>query len=134
MNSAHIHQAAQLWHTMSVPQMAPMFNVTPDCLRQNLHRYGYADPKDRRDKDRELAVKYRERFGWSTAEIAEQLDRSLSFVRKALRDVREWIQLSLWPSSDFRIGAIKKLFRRAAKAVPMHREQRDPMQLELFTA
>lgn len=103
MTHDQITLAADMWKTMNCREIAPHFGVTPECLRQNFHRCGIKDPKDRRDKDRRLAEKYWFTFGWSRAEIADQLNRSARFVANALRDMARRLQLCLWPPTEYRV-------------------------------
>lgn len=128
MTHEQIERAEVMWRTMTCREIAPLFGVTPECLRQNFHRWGIKDPKDRRAKDRELAIRFRYTKGWTTAEIAEQICRSAKFVRTALRDMARRLQLCLWPMEAFRVERPRmRVVHRSTERVC------DCRQLELFS-
>lgn len=70
-------------------QMAVKYGVSHDTMRKFVSDHGIPDPKlCAATRDRRLALKFSERYGWSVREIAHQLNRPARFVRRALRVVK----------------------------------------------
>ena len=90
-----ISEAERMYRTMPASAIAAHFGVSHDNMRAVFYRHGIKDPKAPNDeKDRELAIRFRRRYGWSVCDIAEQLGRSIRFVRRHL--VGEPVQLDLF--------------------------------------
>lgn len=124
MKHDQIERAEVMWRTMTCRDIAPLFGVTPECLRQNFHRWGIKDPKMQLERvcgDIERARRFNERFHWDVNEISAQIAQSVRFVLKAL-------QTSLWPPSEILVERTRmRIVHRAVERVVEVR------QLELFS-
>lgn len=100
-----VEQAATLYqngHTAG--ECAARMKISAANMRKVFSLYGVPSPETlRNEKDRRLALKFTG-FGWSIHEIAEQLDRPVGFVRRALNRAT-YTQLTLWPDTEFRVPA-----------------------------
>lgn len=127
----HLQQVEELYRTKTTAEIAAIFGTTPANMRSLVSRYGIRDPKQKeKEKNRRLALKFFHK-GWSYADIAEQLEKSIAAVRMIIKRAqpkkREWVQGVL-----FEVPAIGEP-KQAPKMRVVHvREQMDPAQLSLF--
>jgi hypothetical protein len=119
-----LKEAEKLSATNTTAEIASVYGVTPCTLRKAFSNYGITSASRERDKkDRRLARKMHREYGWTIAEIMEQLDRSYRFVRDSVD-----YQLALWPERWFRVKP------KPMSVVPVQRSRgrRVPVQLSLF--
>ena len=88
----------------SVQQCAEEFGVRYGTMATVFSRYGIVSEEQKRlEKDRRLARKFHT-WGWTVADIAEQLDRCEAFVRKAIKGAFDaGVQLTLWSDDQYRV-------------------------------
>jgi hypothetical protein len=119
-----LKEAEKLSATNTTAEIASVYGVTPCTLRKAFSNYGITSASRERDKkDRRLARKMHREYGWTIAEIMEQLDRSYRFVRDSVD-----YQLALWPERWFRV----KPKPMSVVHVQRSRGRRVPVQLSLF--
>jgi hypothetical protein len=119
-----LKEAERLTAANTTAEIASVYGVKPCTLRKAFSNYGITSASRERDKkDRRLARKMHREYGWTIAEIMEQLDRSYRFVRDSVD-----YQLALWPERWFRVKP------KPMSVVPVQRSRgrRMPVQLSLF--
>ena len=118
----HLERLADLRNEgYSVQKCAEEFNVRYGTMATVFSRYGIVSEEQKQlDKDRRLARKFA-LWGWTVADIAEQLDRCHAFVRKAIKGAfGDGVQLTLWRDDQYRVPP------PPMRVVP--RERRKPVQ------